>query len=87
MKKNELLKKIRIRAEITNVETAAFYRAFIEVLGATLAAGDEVSLQHFGRFATRKTEERQISLFGKKTRVGPGRRIVFRPFKGLSAKI
>lgn len=89
MNKNQLLKEIRIRARITNVESAAFYQAFVEVVGEELAQNDELRILHFGKFTCKKVAARSAKLFGSKTatKIPARRQIRFKAFSALSAKI
>ncbi|MFZ5951195.1 MAG: HU family DNA-binding protein [Candidatus Rifleibacteriota bacterium] len=87
MTRNQLLKEIRIRARITNVEAAAFYKAFVEVVAETMKDHDSVSIHQFGRFNCHRLKARQIMLFGRETRVKAGLQIRFKAAKYISAEI
>jgi len=85
--RNQLLKEIRTRARITNVETAAFYQAFIDVIAETMKDHDTISIHQFGRFSCRRLKARQIKLFGRETLVKAGLQIRFKAAKYISAEI
>ncbi len=89
MNKRQLLKEIRIRAQITNVESAAFLKAFTEFVGEQLAASQELSIHSFGKFRAIRVESRKGRLFGsEKIRVIPAFYLIkFKPFSALSAEI
>lgn len=89
MNKNRLLKEIMKRARITNVESAAFYQAFVEVIGEELARNRELSIRSFGKFSCTKVKSRTTSFFGaeKTVKIPAYWQIRFKAFTDLSTKI
>jgi nucleoid DNA-binding protein len=85
MNKKQLLREIRIRARITNVETEAFFKAFCKILSEQLSQGKETSFHNFGKFYTRVPAPRKMKLPGEsKTRtIIPERKVRFKPFLRL----
>jgi nucleoid DNA-binding protein len=89
MNKRELLKEIRIRARITNVESAAFLEAFCGLVGEQLASCGELSIHGFGKFRATKIKSRMGRIFGneKARKIPAYHQIRFKSFSALSAKI
>lgn len=89
MNKSQLLKEIRIRARITNVESAAFYKAFTGVVAEELKKSGELTIHNFGKFSARLRKARTLKLFGssKATSIPAHRHISFKAFSALSTEI
>jgi nucleoid DNA-binding protein len=85
MNKQKLLREIRIRAKITNVEAAAFYKGFVKLVTDELQAGKEVRMPGFGKFFAIQPAPRKIKLFGsqKQKLIKPQKKVRFCAFKGV----
>ena len=59
MSKAELVEKIAEQAKLTKVDAERAVNAFINVITASLKAGDDVTLVGFGTFTTGDRAERQ----------------------------
>ena len=59
MTKNELVKAIAAKAEISNAQSAKALDAFIEAITAALKAGDKVSLVGFGSFEVKNVPAKE----------------------------
>ena len=59
MSKAELVEKIAEQAKLTKVDAERAVNAFINVVSASLKAGDDVTLVGFGTFTTGDRAERQ----------------------------
>lgn len=59
MNKQELIKTVAKRATITNVESEAVLKAFIDCVRETLKKGEKIQLVGFGSFATVKRAARK----------------------------
>lgn len=58
MNKQELLRAVAEKAEMTIKDTGVFYDAFVETLKAELKKGEKVALVGFGTFSAKKREAR-----------------------------
>lgn len=86
--RKQLLREIRIKARITNVETEAFYRAFVKVVADQLATQKELKISGFGKFSLLETKARKVTLpNGTSIRAPKRKKIKFTPFKGLKKSI
>ncbi len=85
MNKKQLLLEIRERANITNVESEAFLKAFVTTVKEALAKKEEVKLDKFGAFKTNQRKAFSTTLPGKSKKIKvPARSVpVFRPFTEL----
>ncbi len=85
MTKADLVSRIKDAASLSAVESTAFCNAFLDVVTAELAAGNEVPLPGFGKFGVKARPARK----GRNPRTGepmdiPARRTVrFTPTKAL----
>lgn len=59
MNKQELLRTIAKKAEITNIESEAMVKAFIEIIKDSLKKSEKVQLVGFGSFVTLKRAARK----------------------------
>ena len=66
MTKADLVSRVKDAAALSAVESTAFVNAFIAVVTAELAAGNEIPLPGFGRFSVKARAERQ----GRNIRTG-----------------
>jgi len=89
MNKKQLLRKIRTRARITNVESEAFLKAFCHILTNQLANDNEVAFQQFGKFYTVLPAKRNIKLpnTAETTTIKPKRKVRFKSFSALDELI
>lgn len=78
MNKTQLLREIRIRAQITNVETEAFFKAFLETVIHELAKNGELGIQGFGKFRRVELQEKKYKLPGSKVEKIIGKRTTVR---------
>ncbi|GAB4276515.1 MAG: hypothetical protein Kow0029_18550 [Candidatus Rifleibacteriota bacterium] len=89
MNRKELLKEIRVRARITNVETEAFFDAFKEVITNELIKNGEVKISGFGKFRLIDLKPRLVKLPGSKAEIQTGKRkaVRFSAWKPFQAVI
>jgi nucleoid DNA-binding protein len=89
MNKQKLLREIRIRAKITNVEAAAFYKGFVKLVIDELQAGKEVRMPGFGKFFVIQPAPRKIKLFGSSQEklIKPQKIVRFFAFKEVKEMI
>jgi DNA-binding protein HU-beta len=89
MSKAELVEKIAEQAKLTKVDAERAVNAFINVVSASLKAGDDVTLVGFGTFTTGDRAERQgrnpqtgavITISAKKV-------VKFKPGKALKEEV
>ncbi len=89
MSKAELVEKIAEQAKLTKVDAERAVNAFINVVSASLKAGDDVTLVGFGTFTTGDRAERQgrnpqtgavITIAAKKV-------VKFKPGKALKEEV
>lgn len=59
MNKQELLRNIAKKAEITNIESEAMIKGFIETVKDALKKGEKIQLVGFGSFVTIKRAARK----------------------------
>ncbi|MGM0599215.1 MAG: HU family DNA-binding protein [Candidatus Rifleibacteriota bacterium] len=86
--RKQLLKEIRIKARITNVETEAFYNSFVKVLAEQLKTRKELKISGFGKFSLIEAKARNITLPNGNSIKAPERnKIKFAPFKELKQSI
>ena len=86
--RKQLLKEIRVKARITNVETEAFYHAFFKVLAEQLRTRKELKISGFGKFSLIETKARNITLpNGTSIKALKRKKIRFTPFKELKQSI
>jgi len=58
MNKQELLRAVAEKAEMTIKDTGVFYDAFVETLKAEMKKGEKIALVGFGTFSAKKREAR-----------------------------
>jgi nucleoid DNA-binding protein len=89
LNRSELLKQIRIRARITNVESEAFLKAFIETVYHELQENGEIKILNFGKFRKVVLKPRTIKVPGSKTekKIGARNIVRFVPFSFLKEVI
>ena len=58
MNKQELLRAVAEKAEMTIKDTGVFYEAFVETLKAEMKKGEKIALVGFGTFSAKKREAR-----------------------------
>ncbi len=89
MSNAELVEKIAEQAKLTKVDAERAVNAFINVVSASLKAGDDVTLVGFGTFTTGDRAERQgrnpqtgavITIAAKKV-------VKFKPGKALKEEV
>ena len=89
MSKAELVEKIAEQAKLTKVDAERAVNAFINVVSASLKAGDDVTLVGFGTFTTGDRAERQ----GRNPQTGAAittsaKKVVkFKPGKALKEEV
>ncbi len=59
MNKNELIKELAARTNLTQKEAKAFLDAFCEIITEALAKGDKVAIMNFGTWEVRERAERK----------------------------
>ncbi|HOY67609.1 MAG TPA: HU family DNA-binding protein [Candidatus Ozemobacteraceae bacterium] len=89
MNKQELLKTVAKKAAITNVESEAVLKAFVDSIKDTLKKGDKVQLVGFGSFVTVKRAARKgVNPKTKKSINIPAKRVAkFVPGKELKDQV
>ena len=85
MNKQELMKVIAKKSGITNAESAAVIKAFMDAIKTSLKKGDKVQLIGFGSFSTRKRAARKgVNPKTKKSIKIPAKKVAkFAPGKAL----
>lgn len=58
MNKQEIISAIALNAELTKKDSGIFLNAFLDVVGAALAQGEEVKIMGLGTFKTIECKER-----------------------------
>lgn len=66
MNKSELIDAMAEKSGLTKADTDRAYKAFVEVIGETLAKGEQVALVGFGTFLVRERQARS----GRNPRTG-----------------
>ncbi len=59
MNKNELIKAVAAKADLSIKDATAALDAFIAVVGESLQEGDKVAIANFGSFEVKEKAERQ----------------------------
>ncbi|MBR0073174.1 MAG: HU family DNA-binding protein [Bacteroidales bacterium] len=86
MNKNDLVKAMAAKAEMTNVDAKKALEAFVAVTEETLKAGDHISLVGFGTFGIAERSARTGINPKTKAKIKiPAKKVVkFKPGAGLS---
>ncbi|MCL2540145.1 MAG: HU family DNA-binding protein [Firmicutes bacterium] len=71
MNRQELIKQVSKRSNLTQKDCAQMLKAFTDIIGQALKSGEEVKVMGFGRFYTKHLSERNgyNPLTGQKTRL------------------
>lgn len=59
MNKNELIKQVALKADLSLKDATQAVEALVEVIGESLQAGDKVSLAGLGSFEVKEKPQRQ----------------------------
>lgn len=59
MNKGEFIKAIAEKAELSNKQAEAAYKAFVDTVSETLKAGDSINLTGFGSFVVKARAARE----------------------------
>ena len=89
MSKAELVEKIAEKAKLTKVDAERAVNAFINVVTASLKAGDDVTLVGFGTFTTGDRAERQgrNPQTGEAITISSKKVVKFKPGKALKEEV
>ncbi|MEI6691748.1 MAG: HU family DNA-binding protein [Chlorobium sp.] len=89
MSKAELVEKIAEKAKLTKVDAERAVNAFINVVTASLKAGDDVTLVGFGTFTTGDRAERQgrNPQTGEAITISAKKVVKFKPGKALKEEV
>ena len=89
MSKAELVEKIAEQAKLTKVDAERAVNAFINVITASLKAGDDVTLVGFGTFTTGDRAERQgrNPQTGEVITISAKKVVKFKPGKALKEEV
>ena len=89
MSKAELVEKIAEKAKLTKVDAERAVNAFINVVTASLKAGDDVTLVGFGTFTTGDRAERQgrNPQTGEAITISAKNVVKFKPGKALKEEV
>jgi len=89
MSKAELVEKIAEQAKLTKVDAERAVNAFINVITASLKAGDDVTLVGFGTFTTGDRAERQgrNPQTGEAITISAKKVVQFKPGKALKEEV
>lgn len=87
MRKTELIEKVREITDLTKKDAAKAVDAVFETITAQLKAGDDVTINEFGKFSVVAREERTYKAFGKETVVPAHKTPVFTAAKALKETV
>jgi DNA-binding protein HU-beta len=89
MNKQELIKEVSVKAEISKKEAEVAVEAVLDVIGETLASGEAVKLVNFGNFEVKKRAARKgrNPQTGEEIDIAESRVPAFKAAKGLKDKV
>lgn len=89
MVKSEMIKGLARKTKLTQVEVESVLDAFFDVVGLSLACGEDVKLSGFGKFEVRhrRAVKRANPKSGEMMEVPAKRSLGFKPSPNLKARL